>query len=51
MSWELDALKPDVLHGIVTEAVGDSIDMVQFSDMLVVESDDKVKLKELIREV
>lgn len=48
-SWELDALKPDVLHSIVEDAIGHLLDPYYFNKMLNQENKDKEKLIDLIQ--
>jgi len=47
-SWELDALKPDVLERIVNNAVVKYLDEEKFEQILLKEKEDKKKLKEMI---
>lgn len=48
-SWELDALKPDVLHSIVEDAIGHLLDPYYFRKILNQEERDKKKLNEMIQ--
>lgn len=45
VSWEVDALNPDVLHKLVRKNVESMIDMDKFKEMLDKETDDKEKLE------
>ncbi len=46
-SWEVDALKPEVLHRLIKDNVEQLIDMDLFNEQLEKEQDDKKELKEL----
>lgn len=48
-SWELDALRPDVLEKIVHNAVTENISLSAFTKMLEEEAKDKAKLREIIK--
>ena len=50
-SWELDALKPDVLHDIVYDAVLDEIDVGKVNAIIAKEDSDKDRLKKIIGEI
>jgi len=50
-SWEVDALKPKVLHKLVDDAVMIYLDTNQFSRMLRQEERDKKKLGEMVRKM
>lgn len=50
-SWEVDALKPDVLHSLVRSAVESFIDMNLFNLMLKKEESDKLKLVKMVEEL
>lgn len=50
-SWELDALRPDVLEQIVKDAVLKYLDVDLFNKMLDKEASDKKKLQKIIDEV
>jgi hypothetical protein len=47
-SWEVDALKPEVLHNLVTDAIGSIIDPNAFDDMKDLEQKDIGRLRKLI---
>lgn len=47
-SWELDALKPEILYDLTQDAVINYLDINKFNKMLKKEKLDKKKLKELI---
>lgn len=51
MSWELDALPPEVLEKIVKKAVLDHLDSNKFEEMLIQESTDKQKITSLLEEI
>lgn len=44
MSWEVDALPPDVLHTLVEETIEDLIDIDMFEEVMFEEEKDKVAL-------
>lgn len=46
-SWEVDALRPDVLHNLVVSKIEENIDMERFDEVKERESNDVEKLKEL----
>jgi hypothetical protein len=46
-SWEVDALRPDVLHKLVTSAIEDKIDMDLFNEQKQTEQEHIKKLKEM----
>jgi len=46
-SWEVDALKPEVLNKILTNKINEYIDSNMFDNVLLSEQRDKKKLKEL----
>ena len=46
VSWEVDALTPEVLHKLVKDNVEELIDMDLFNDKLIQEEQDKEKLQE-----
>ena len=46
VSWEVDALTPEVLHKLVQDNVEELIDMDLFNDKLIQEEQDKEKLQE-----
>lgn len=48
-SWELDALKPEILHEIIFDAVMKYLDITQFKKMLNKEKRDRKKLKEILK--
>lgn len=48
MSWEVDALKPDVLHELLEEEILYYIDETTYFDIISKEDADKNRLKELI---
>lgn len=50
-SWELDALRPKVLHRIVNDAVLKYLDIDQFNKMLRQEEKDKIKLRRMIKKM
>lgn len=49
-SWELDALKPEMLHDIVKKAVLKHLDEDKFDIMVSQEDEDKKKLEEVIQD-
>ncbi|KKN67395.1 hypothetical protein LCGC14_0462590 [marine sediment metagenome] len=49
-SWEVDALKPEILHSLVREGVEGLIDMKLFKDQIKKEESDKGKLKKFFKE-
>lgn len=46
-SWEVDALRPDVLNQILTKAIKKNIDIEQYQTMVDAEEFDKDKLREI----
>ena len=50
LSWEVDALSPDVLIQIVSESIESIIDMSKYEDICSKEMSDKITLKEMIKE-
>ena len=50
-SWELDALKPQYLEGIVDKAVQDNIDLGIFKGMIEKEKRDKARLLKIIKDL
>jgi hypothetical protein len=48
-SWELDALKPDVLYKILDDAILKYLDLTKFKKMLDQEKRDKKKLSQIIK--
>ena len=46
-SWEVDALKPEVLNAILKKAIEENIDIDKFEEILQEEEADKEKLEEL----
>lgn len=46
-SWEVDALRPDILNSLLTEAIEDKISMIKFGEVLEQENKDKDKLEEV----
>lgn len=46
-SWEVDALRPEVLNQILTDAITDLIDIDVYNDVVEEEEADKEKLREL----
>ena len=46
-SWEVDALKPEVLNAILKKAIEENIDVDKFEEILQEEEADKEKLEEL----
>ncbi len=48
-SWEVDALKPEILHALVQSAVKEHLDESQYQAMLKEEKQHKIKLKTLIK--
>lgn len=50
-SWELDALKPDVLHEITQNSILANLDVLQFKKILSKEKQDKAKLKRIIGQI
>ena len=46
-SWEVDALKPEVLNAILKQAIEENIDIDKFEEILAEEEADKEKLEEL----
>lgn len=49
-SWEVDALKPEILHSLVREGVEGLIDMKLFKDQIKKEESDKKKLEKFVKE-
>jgi hypothetical protein len=47
-SWEVDALKPEVLHNLVTDAISSIIDPNAFDDMKALEQKDIKRLRKFI---
>lgn len=47
-SWEVDALRPQVLSGILTQAIENHMDIKQYKEMLKLERDQKEELRILI---
>lgn len=50
-SWELDALKPDILHEITQNSILANLDILQFKKILNKEEQDKAKLKRMIGQI
>jgi len=50
-SWELDALRPKVLHKIVDDAVMNYLDSERFNKMVQKEERDKKKLKRMVKKI
>lgn len=50
-SWEVDALKPEVLNRILTEAIEDEIDSDMFTEIVSREAADKAKLRNLKKQL
>lgn len=50
-SWELDALRPDILEEIVNNAVIEYLDIPTYTRMLEKEAQDKAKLKDMIEKL
>lgn len=48
-SWEVDALKPEVLHRLIKDNVEQLIDIDLFNELIEKEQDDKKELKELYK--
>lgn len=46
-SWEVDALKPEVLHELLEEVITNEMDMALYEEVLEAEEEDKTKLREL----
>jgi hypothetical protein len=46
-SWEVDALKPEVLNKILTDSIMNLIDFNKYKTLLKMEENDKKKLSEL----
>ena len=51
VSWEVDALKPKIMEGIVKKAIEDSIDMEAYEDIMDRERLEKKKIKEIIKDL
>lgn len=51
MSWELDALQPEVLEEIVKEAVHEHLDISVYRKMLETEAEDKARLRILMKKL
>lgn len=49
VSWEVDALKPEVLSEIVTKSITDLIDIRKFTEICVQEEKDKAKLLKIAK--
>ena len=48
VSWELDALKPDVLHSLLRSELDDLIDMDMYAEIVEEEDADKAKLRDIV---
>jgi len=48
-SWEVDALRPEVLNQIITDAITERIDMDLYKSILEKEEGDKARLGELVK--
>jgi hypothetical protein len=46
-SWEVDALKPEVLNEILKQAIEENIDIDKFEEILAEEEADKEKIEEI----
>lgn len=46
-SWEVDALRPEVLNGLLENAITERIDLAKYEEILLQEVSDKVKLRKL----
>ena len=51
VSWELDALKPSVLHALLRTHLNELIDMDRYDATLVKEADDIAKLRDAISQI
>jgi DNA topoisomerase VI subunit A len=51
VSWEVDALKPKIMEGIVKNAIEESIDMDAYEDIMEKERLEKKKIKEIIKDL
>lgn len=47
VSWEVDALKPEVLHSLLDNCIKDNIDFEQYKKMVALEDGDKKQLRKL----
>lgn len=47
-SWEVDALKPEVLHRLLEDAIVERMDMNKYEAILELEDEGKIKLKRMI---
>lgn len=50
-SWEVDALKPEVLHRLIKDNVEQLIDMDIFNEQLKKEEEDKILLRKLCKDI
>jgi len=49
VSWEVDAIRPDVLHQIVTDNIEELVDMDLFNEMIEKEERDKEELTDFVK--
>jgi hypothetical protein len=47
-SWEVDALRPEVLNTILTEAIEERLDLDKYNEILEEEEEDRTKLTDII---
>jgi hypothetical protein len=47
-SWEVDALRPEVLNTVLTEAIEERLDLDIYNDVLTAEEEDRDKLQKII---
>lgn len=50
-SWEVDALKPELLHGIVNEGIMRNIDYDQYKDIMDQEAQSRTKIRQLAKQL
>lgn len=51
VSWEVDALRPDLMRDIVKRAIIDNIDVDTYNAVLEAEKEDKAKITKMINEI
>lgn len=51
VSWEVDALPPNILHNLLVDRIEQLIDMKQFKRQLQKEKEDKEKLRKLVKKL
>lgn len=49
-SWEVDALKPEILNALLTDAIEERIDLTMYNKIIKEEESDKKKLQKVIKD-